>query len=121
MPRSAATDQLPCHRNEVVLVGRLSAPAEVRSLPSGDELVSWRVVVARPRSPGGRRGAAVDTLDCAAATAAAARAATRWLAGDVVELHGSLHRRFWQSPAGPASRYQVAVTRGRRLGSHPGP
>ncbi|MDT7548546.1 MAG: hypothetical protein QOE84_940, partial [Actinomycetota bacterium] len=35
-------------RNEVALVGRVSAPAEERVLPSGDVLLTWRVVVDRP-------------------------------------------------------------------------
>ena len=49
-------------RNDVVLRGRLSAPAEVRTLPSGDTLVSFRLVVRRqePRS----RGQSTDTLPC---------------------------------------------------------
>jgi single-strand DNA-binding protein len=29
--------------------------------------------------------------------------------GQVVEVTGSLHRRFWRSPAGLASRYEVDV------------
>jgi single-strand DNA-binding protein len=32
-------------RNDVVLRGRLSAPAELRTLPSGDALISFRLIV----------------------------------------------------------------------------
>ncbi len=32
-------------RNDVVLRGRMSAPAEIRTLPSGDPLLTFRLVV----------------------------------------------------------------------------
>ena len=35
-------------RNDVVLRGRVSAPAEIRTLPSGDPLLTFRLVVRRP-------------------------------------------------------------------------
>ena len=35
-------------RNDVTLVGRLAAPAEERTLPSGTVLVTFRVIVGRP-------------------------------------------------------------------------
>ncbi|MCW2847203.1 MAG: hypothetical protein JWR90_1177 [Marmoricola sp.] len=38
-------------RNEVTLVGRMSAAPEHRDLPSGDALVTLRLVVARPPPP----------------------------------------------------------------------
>lgn len=46
--------------NRVFLRGRLAAEAVIKVLPSGDELCSFRLTVARP--PGGRR--AVDSLEC---------------------------------------------------------
>ena len=49
-------------RNDVVLRGRLSAPAEVKTLPSGDTLVSFRLVVRRPEPRA--RGRTVDVLPC---------------------------------------------------------
>ena len=59
-------------RNEVLLVGRISQPATEVELPSGDLLVSFRVVVDRGRSarpvPEGRRAPTVDTFDCVAPT-----------------------------------------------------
>jgi single-strand DNA-binding protein len=33
----------------------------------------------------------------------------------VVEVSGSLRRRFWRTPAGPASRYEVEVNAIRRV------
>lgn len=88
--------------NEVRLRGRLSGDPVERELPSGDAVVTWRLVV--PRDGGG-----VDTVDCAAWSASARRAAHRLSDGDRADLSGRLRRRFWRSPAGPASRYEVEV------------
>lgn len=106
-------------RNEVVLVGRVSGEPEERELPSGDALVSWRLVVERsaPRrtTPAGVRTPAVDTLDCVAWTAAVRRTARGLADGDVVAVEGALRRRFWRSGTGPASRTEVEVEQLRRL------
>jgi single-strand DNA-binding protein len=105
--------------NEVALVGRVSAPAEERTLPSGDVLLTWRLVVDRPPprrpTPEGGRVVTVDTIDCVAWTSGSRRAASGFSAGDVVRVHGALRRRFWQSGAGPASRYEVEVASAKRL------
>src|SRR5690348_17097003 len=102
------------HRNEVVLRGRLAAPAESRQLPSGDLIAAFRLVVDRQAGRRKRpddRAPTVDTLDCVAWRASVRRAALRWQAGDIVEVMGSLRRRFWRAPAGPASRCEVEVER----------
>ena len=94
-PPDAETDPEPpadpeppgAPRNEVVLVGRLAAEVEERTLPSGDVLATWRLVVdrppARPRRDGGRP-VTVDTLDCVAWTARLRQSARRLRPGDVV-------------------------------------
>ncbi len=105
----------PEHHNTVHVVGRLATAAEVREMPSGDTAVVWRVVVERVDTSRGR----VDTLACVAWAAATRRAALRWQPGDVVEVQGALRRRFWRSPTGPASRYEIEVSRGRRIGGRP--
>jgi single-strand DNA-binding protein len=96
------------HRNEVVLVGRLSTTAEERELPSGDVVVSWRLVVERP--PDAERNG-IDVLDCAAFGARVRRAAMKWQPGTQIQVEGALRRRFWRSPSGTASRYEVEVSR----------
>jgi len=105
----------PMSRNEVVLVGRVSGVPEERELPSGDVLVSWRVVVTRPaagrRPPPGVRPITVDTLDCVAWGAGVRRSAQSLMDGDVVEVTGALRRRFWRVGAGAASRCEVEVAR----------
>jgi len=102
------------NRNEVTLVGRLSANAAARTLPSGDVVVSWRVGVQRPPDPK-RATLAVDTIDCVARTAALGRRALTWLPGDTMEMTGSLRRRFWRGGDGVRSRYEVEVANARKV------
>jgi single-strand DNA-binding protein len=95
--------------NQVLLRGRLAASPAVRVLPSGDELCSFRLTVQRPS--GGR--IKVDSLDCSTTRARVRRTLARLAPGDEIEVTGSLHRRFWRSPAGVASRYEVNVLSAR--------
>jgi single-strand DNA-binding protein len=122
--RAAAPPAAEPPVNEVHLVGRLAAPPESRELPSGDVLLSFRLVVGRgprgARSSASARTPTVDTLDCAVWRADLQRRAARLDEGDVLEVHGSLRRRFWRSGAGtPASRSEVEVLRLRRVASAP--
>lgn len=103
------------HANEVTLVGRLAAESESRTLPSGDELVTWRLIVERPSAPRRLRAPTVDTLDCVAWRADVRRRAASWKPGDILAISGSLRRRFWRSGGGPASRCEVEVRTARRL------
>ncbi len=93
----------PC--NEVLLVGRVSAPAVSRELPSGDKVVEFRVVVERSISRSKKRE--VDTLDIAAWSASARKSALSLKAESWVEVQGAVRRRFFQAPSGLASRWQV--------------
>lgn len=106
-------------RNEVVLVGRVSGTPQERELPSGDCLVSWRVVVERPAPrralPAGMRSSPVDTLDCVAWAAPVRRTARGLSEGDVVLVEGALRRRFWRAGAGSANRTEVEVGVLKRL------
>ena len=99
------------------LVGRLAAAAEERTLPSGEVLVVWRLVVDRPLTtvPEGVRAQTVDTLECVGRKPAVRRAALTWQAGDVLDVEGALRRRFWRAPHGVASRYEVEVGKVRRV------
>ncbi len=99
--------------NEVRLVGRLAAPAEQRELPSGDELVTFRLVVERPRDRSRRRQ--VDTLVCAAWSGRVRRAALAWKPGDLVEVTGALRRRFFKMAGVTTSRVEVEAVTGRVL------
>jgi single-strand DNA-binding protein len=91
--------------NQVFLRGRLASTPVLRTLPSGDELCSFRLTVPRPAGDRVR----VDSLDCASTRARVRRTVERAEPGDELEVSGSLHRRFWRSPGGLGSRYEVAV------------
>ncbi|MGR6963879.1 single-stranded DNA-binding protein [Geodermatophilus sp. URMC 61] len=106
-------------RNVVVLRGRLSAPAEVRTLPSGDTLVSFRLVVRRPEPRA--RGQSTDALPCITYDRALQRRIAAWQAGDVVEVEGALQRRFWRTASGTASVTEVNCRRGHKVPRSAGP
>ena len=87
--------------NELTLRGRVSAPATVKELPSGDKVVEFRLIVSRSDRNG------VDTLDIAAWSANSRKRALSLQAEQWIEINGAIHRRFWQSPSGLTSRWQV--------------
>lgn len=97
--------------NEVRLIGRISGQPEVRTLPSDDLLVTFRLVVdrpaAQPRSKASKRTPKVDTIDVACWTSATRRRAKALRTGDLVEVNGALRRRFWKAGAGAVSRCEV--------------
>jgi single-strand DNA-binding protein len=99
--------------NDVRLVGRISGEPEQRELPSGDQVVVFRLVVARE---GGRP----DTIDCAAFRGDLRRKLRGWTAGDVVEVDGSLRRRFFRAGGASASRYEVELRGASRVRRAPG-
>lgn len=125
------SDEQAAERNEVWLRGRVAASPEERELPSGDRIVSLRLIV--PRDPASRRSRAgtgstakvrvqtVDTIDLVCWTARARRTAVRLTAGESVEVRGALRRRFFGGPSGRQSRYEVEVGALRRLAGRPTP
>ena len=95
--------------NQIRLVGRF-AGAEERRLPSGDVIVTFRVITDREvgkRGPSGR--VTVDTHDCVAHRAAVRRRALGLGDGEWVEVAGAVRRRFWRGVGGAASRSEVEV------------
>jgi single-strand DNA-binding protein len=112
-PEGSADDQ-PSHVNDVHLVGRLSAEPETREMPSGDLMMSFRLVVDRPPARRKVRGPMVDTLDCAVWRKDVQRSLRAAAPGDVLEVTGALRRRFWRSPGGAVSRSEVEVSALRR-------
>jgi single-strand DNA-binding protein len=108
-------DQAPPGANEVRLVGRVSADPAAQELPSGDQVVTLRLVVPRPRPRAGAPpGAAVDTIDVACWTARTRTAALRLGAGEHAEVSGALRRRFFRAGGAAVSRYEVEATAVRR-------
>lgn len=89
------------YKNRVDLVGRLSGQAEEKTLPSGDVLVEFRVVVDRDDREG------VDTLDVATWKAPLRKRALSLEQDEWIGIKGVLRRRFWKTATGVASRWQV--------------
>ena len=100
--------------NIVRLVGRITTAPERRSLPSGDEVVSLRIVVRRPDgivdtvpvqvgpAPGAGRRAGPGQVGRRSLSAA-----ERLSTGTRVRVEGRLRRRWWQ--AGGARRSMLEV------------
>jgi single-strand DNA-binding protein len=95
--------------NDLLLRGRVSAPATTKELPSGDKVVEFRLIISRAQREG------VDTLDIAVWSAKMRKVALTLEGDEWVEVSGSIHRRFWQSPAGVASRWQIEAAEILRL------
>ena len=98
--------------NAVRVVGRVTQPAEDRTLPSGDTVTNFRIVVPRG-SRACRPGA--DSLACSVWTARVRRTVERWGVGDWVELEGAIRSRFYRGPAGPSSIVEVEVSRAKLI------
>jgi len=100
-------------RNDVVLRGRLSAPAELRPLPSGDTLLVFKLVIRRddPRPKGPKS----DTITCVSLNGALVKRASAWTTDEVVEVEGALQRRFWRTATGTAMTYEVNCRRARKV------
>ena len=98
--------------NQVRLVGRLARQVEERTLPSGDVITIFAIIVDRPS---GRGSARVDTIACVTSRRAVARAAGEWATGQWVEAEGALRRRFWRASTGLGSATEVEVHRLQRL------
>ena len=95
--------------NDLLLRGRVSAPAIEKELPSGDKVAEFRLIVSRAERGG------VDTLDVAAWSSKVRRSALTLKEGEWVEITGAIHRRFWSGPAGVASRWQGEAAEISRL------
>jgi single-strand DNA-binding protein len=107
--KDKAPDQIDLSLNDLLLRGRVSAPATVKELPSGDKVVEFRLIITRTDRDG------VDTLDIAAWSAKSRKTALSLKGDEWVEISGSVHRRFWQAPTGLASRWQVEALEISRL------
>jgi single-strand DNA-binding protein len=95
--------------NDVMLRGRVSDVAVEKTLPSGDKLVEFRLIVSRLELTG------VDTLDIGAWSAKTRRSALSLKPDEWIEISGSIHRRFWKGPSGLASRWQVEAAEISRI------
>ena len=86
--------------NLVKLRCRISGEKREKVLPSGDSVLEFRLVVKRDDD-------GYDTLDIAAWKAAIRKRALALADQEWVEVTGVIRRRFWNSPGGLSSRWQV--------------
>jgi single-strand DNA-binding protein len=107
--KGSVEEKIDLSLNDLLLRGRVSAPATVKELPSGDKVVEFRLIVSRIDRDG------VDTLDIAAWSGKSRKTALSLKSDEWIEVSGSVHRRFWQSPAGLASRWQIEASEICRL------
>jgi single-strand DNA-binding protein len=109
-------DVAPQMLNSVALRGRISAAPLEKELPSGDAILTFRLVLPRERSPmTARSKQASDWVDCVAWGGRIRRSAAGWHVGDLVEVEGALRRRFFRLDAGASTRLEVEVLSGRMV------
>lgn len=104
-------------RNDVALRGRLAGPVELRELPSGDTLLVFRLTVRRPAPPpraARPREPRQDTITCVSFGKGLITRSAGWQPGDLLEVEGSLRRRFWRTPTGRAVAHEVDCRRVRK-------
>jgi len=115
----APQDDAPPGANEVRLVGRVSAEPVEQELPSGDLVVTLRLVVPRERTrrrtAASSGGASVDTIDVACWSGRTRSSALRLGACDHAEVSGALRRRFFRAGGAAVSRYEVEAASVRRV------
>ncbi|MFG2075062.1 Single-stranded DNA-binding protein [Nonomuraea maritima] len=104
-------------KNEVTLVGRLSASVEEHPLPSGDTVTKWRVIVRRRRH---RRGAALtDSVPCVTFDPDIAAVVRGLQPRDYLEVAGALRCRVFGPSAAKIWRYEVEVSAARPYEAEP--
>ena len=104
----------PPGHNSVALCGRVSSVPLERDLPSGDTIVTFRVVLSREKTPmTARSKQASDWVDCVAWGRRVRRGVSTWRVGDVVEVEGALRRRFFRVDGSTSTRVEVEVLSGR--------
>lgn len=95
--------------NTCTLQGRISGEVEERTLPSGDVIAVFRLVVPRPDDH------RVDTIDCSASSSRLRRRVLALPPDAVVQVDGALRRRFYRGSQGVVSRYEVVITSLQRM------
>jgi single-strand DNA-binding protein len=97
------------YKNRVELAGRVSGEPSEKTLPSGDVVAEFRLVINRDDREG------VDTLDVAVWKAQLRKRALSLEAEEWIGIKGVLRRRFWKGSTGIASRWQVEAREIERI------
>jgi len=117
--RGCKTATEPAAHNEVVLRGRVAAAVDERELPSGDTIMTARIIVDRDQAALARSTQRVDTIDCVAWLRRVQRSMRGWGAGERIEVTGAIRRRFFRGSHGPVSRVEVEIRSVKRLDRSP--
>ncbi|WP_219465986.1 single-stranded DNA-binding protein [Nonomuraea rhizosphaerae] len=96
-------------RNEVVLVGRLSAAPEDKPMPSGATLTKWRLIVRRA-AHNRRAGTATDVIPCATFDPETAAFVRGLKPRETMEVKGAFRCHIYGPTAAKIWRYEVEVT-----------
>lgn len=102
-------------KNQVSVTGRVSRPVEFRTLPSGDVLATFRLIVDRSGAALKRSKNKVDTFECAVWKATVRKRVETLGAGDVVTVTGELRRRFFRGSGRPTSFVSIEVDTVRKF------
>jgi single-strand DNA-binding protein len=97
------------YKNRVELAGRVSGEPSEKTLPSGDIVAEFRLIIDRDDRQG------VDTLDVAVWKAQLRKRALSLEAEEWIGVKGVLRRRFWKGSSGIASRWQVEAREIERI------
>lgn len=95
-------------KNVVQLRGRISGERREKSLPTGDTVVEFRLIVKRDDQ-------GFDTFDIGVRKAGLRKLAKSMHEQEWVEIAGVIRRRFWNSPSGLASRWHVEAREMARI------
>jgi single-strand DNA-binding protein len=107
--RNAMANKGNHYKNRVELAGRVSGEPSEKTLPSGDVVAEFRLVIDRDDREG------VDTLDVAVWKAQLRKRALSLEAEEWIGIKGVLRRRFWKAGTGIASRWQVEAREIERI------
>ena len=92
---------------DVHLIGRMGGGALERELPSGDVVSTFTVVIDRAPRRGSR--VVVDAIPCQAFPARLRARVARLDPGVLVDVEGTLRRRFWRAASGLGSALELDV------------
>ena len=117
-PSPQQTRRAAAH-NEVVLRGRVAAPVDERELPSGDTIVTARLIVDRDAAALSRSSQRVDTIDCVAWLRRVQRSMRGWSRASGSRSPARSDAGSSAARQGPASRVEVEIRTARRLDKPP--
>jgi single-strand DNA-binding protein len=100
--------------NEVRLVGRLMAEPTERHFADGESVVNLRMVVDRPPGPSRERQKS-DSIDLAIWRGTAKSRVMKWGHDDVIEVTGTLQRRYFRLGGVTTARSEIEVATAKRL------